>query len=142
VKSIGGWGGSMGVPMLLLTEQFYSFEHLTLMIPVFDWQTVFMNRLFKKEVLPKLKKRGFTLDLLKEAFKLISPINYSLKINPDRVQILYGKYDQLNPVKTIFQYSKINGIKNVIGYDKSHATILLDGEIYDDNKKFLKSIHH
>ncbi len=142
VKSIAGWGGSMGVPMLLLAEQFYLFEHLTLMIPVFDWQTIFMNRLFKKKVLPKLKKRGFSLELLEKSFKLISPINYSLKINPDMVQILYGKYDQLNPIKTIFQYSKTNGIKNVIGYDRSHATILLDGDIYNDNKKFLKSINN
>jgi len=141
VKSISGWGGSMGASMLLLTENLHpQFEHLVVMIPVLDWQTVFTNKIFMKNVLYKLNNKGFTLDLLKQAYSLISPINYSLKVNSNKVQILYAKYDQLNPVKTILQYSKKNKIKNIIGYNKSHATILLDNQIYLDYETFLKKL--
>ena len=140
VKSISGWAGSMGVPMLILgNHNNIKFEHLVLMIPVLNFNTVFMHKNFK-ELLGKYNGYGFPIQIIKSANDLISPIHYKLFVNSNNIQILYGKYDQLNPVSTIKKFARDNKVINIIGYNLSHATILLSKKMYTDYDKFLKKI--
>jgi hypothetical protein len=53
VDRIGGWGGSMGAAMLMLTSSLYQFDHISLMIPVVDWSELLCSR---NEFMPYCKK--------------------------------------------------------------------------------------
>ncbi|MFW5801928.1 MAG: hypothetical protein ACOCVC_07825, partial [Spirochaeta sp.] len=48
-----------------------------------------------------------------------------------------ARYDQLTSVDAIQRYASVNSIQDLKVYDKGHATILLDGEIYTDYAEFL-----
>lgn len=137
VQKIGGWGGSIGATMLLLTSQIIDLDHLCVMIPILDWETVLLNRKYMGGVVSRLKENGFDEDLLKEAYGLINPIKYNLNVDPERMHIMYAEYDQLTPPDVIIEYAKNNGISKVVSYKRSHATILLTRKLYKDCGQFL-----
>lgn len=140
VRSIGGWGGSIGATIILLTSEVEKFDHLTVMIPVLDLNLVALDNRYMRDVVGRLKKSGFRERDIREAYRTVSPVNYSLKVDPDRVQILYAEYDQLTPPGVIRKFAKTYKIKNVRGYSRSHATILLTSGIYRDYGRFLDSL--
>ncbi len=140
VRSIGGWGGSIGSTMLLLTSQIIELDHLCIMIPVLDWETVFLNKTYMNGVMSSLNEKGFDEELLKEAYGLINPMRYRLNVTPDRMHILFADYDRLTPPKRIMDYAEKNGITKIISYKRSHATILLTRKLYKDCGHFLDSL--
>ncbi len=140
VKTISAWGGSMGGSMLCNLSNFENFEHICLMIPILDWKTLTYDNDFMHKILEKYKSAGFEKKLLQDAYNLISPTNYSLNVIPKNVLILYADYDQLTPKKTSLYFAKKNGITNLIGYKRSHATILISRKLFDDYANFLDSI--
>ena len=142
VTDVSGWGGSMGASMLCNLTNIEKFEHICIMIPVLDWKTLTYNNKYTEKVIVKYKEAGFDQKLLKDAYNLISPINYSLNISQQNVQIQYAKYDQLTPEKVTIKFAEKNKIKNIKGYYKSHATILLSGKLFKDYSNFLDSISH
>lgn len=139
-KEISGWGGSMGASWLCNLTNIEKFEHINLMIPIIDWKTVVYSNKYTKKVIKKYKEVGFSDTLIKKAYNLISPINYPIGLNPENVQIQYAKYDQLTPEKATLNFAKKNKIQKIIGYKKSHATILLSGKLDDDYEKFLNML--
>ncbi len=142
VKSIGGWGGSIGAAMLLLGSQMVALDHLCIMIPIIDWDTVFLNNFHMKKIVDRITKEGVREDLLARAYGLINPANYSLNIDPDRIHIMYAEYDQLTPSKIIVDYAKEKRISKIVSYKRSHATILLTSKLYKDCGYFLDSLKH
>lgn len=140
VTRIGSWGGSVGATMLLLTAQVEEFDHMSLMIPVIDLETVFFKNDYMSDVVTKFEKAGFSQALLAQAYAVVNPVRYSLKMNPDRVQIMYAEYDKLTPAGETLSFAKANKIKNVIAYPRSHATILLTRKIYKDHGLFLDAL--
>lgn len=137
IKSISGWGGSIGGNILLLSSINIKYEHLALMIPIIDWNTVIFNK-HLKEIINKLNKNGLDNDLIKKAYKKLSPINYKTLTNPKNIFLMYSKYDQLTPKKDMLNFAKQYNITNIKSYDESHATILLESDVYKDYSKFLK----
>jgi hypothetical protein len=70
----------------------------------------------------------------------VSPFNYPLTIASEKVLILYAEYDQLTPSDLIRVYARKNKIKNILGYRRSHSTILLTSDMYRDYGRFLDSL--
>ncbi len=108
------------------------------MIPVLNWNTIIFGPVFK-EVRQKLISRYCSEDILRKAFRLISPVEYDLNIPAERVLIQYVRYDQLTPSGTVAEYAEKRGIDNVHGYPESHATIFLNSSVYKDYAEFLKN---
>ena len=134
--SISTWGGSMGGAFTLMLQSVEKVDSMGLMIPVLDWNTF----ITPEELLPKYTERGFTPELLKAAYSLISPETYPLKVPPQRIQIEAAEYDQLTPVETIAEYCKDRGIENFKRYRTGHAAILMDKKVYSDYGDFLSGL--
>jgi len=142
VKSISAWGGSIGATIVLLTDQTVEFDHISMMIPVLNMETVTLKNKHMKKVIQRYKNSGFDKKTLCDIYCLISPSSYSLKTNPDRVYIMLAKYDQLSPYKTILDYAKKNKIKHISSYKRSHSTILLTDIMYENYARFLMHLNN
>jgi len=140
VTKIGGWGGSIGATMLLLAEQTEEFDHINIMIPIINWETVVFKNVYMREAIAQFEKAGFSENFLTQAYGIINPIKYKLKLNPNRAQIMYAEYDQLTPESAMVEFAQKNNIKKLIHYPRSHATILLTSKLYDDYGLFLDSL--
>jgi hypothetical protein len=140
VKTIGGWGGSIGATMLMLTAQTEELDHLNMMIPIIDFDTVIFKNRHMRDAVAQFKKAGFPESLLTEAYGIVNPVNYQLSIDPNRVQIMYAEYDQLTPESDMIKYSQKNNIKKIIDYPRSHATMLLTSRLFEDYGSFLNSL--
>lgn len=140
VTKIGAWGGSIGATMLLLTEQVEEFDHLNIMIPIIDFDTVIFRNTHMRDAVIQFEKEGFSKDLLEQTYGIVNPIKYQLKIDPNRVQMMYAEYDQLTPEKAMVAFAQKNNIKKLMGYPRSHATMLLTRKIYSDYGLFLDSL--
>jgi len=137
VKEIGAWGGSIGASMVLLADQVIQFSHICLMIPILNFETVTVKNVHMIETINRYRETGFSKDMLCKAYCAISPINYPLRVSPERFHIMYADYDQLTPAETVKSYAEKNGITNIKSYKRSHATILLTKELYTDCGNFL-----
>jgi hypothetical protein len=140
VTRIGGWGGSMGAAILWLVSAVEAMDHMSLMIPVLDWRTITLDPPEMAGLNRKIEASGITRQGLSEAYLSISPVSYPTKTKADRIQIQLGEYDQLNPEKFVRDFARDRGIKDVAGYNRSHATILLTPSLYEDYRIFLKRI--
>jgi len=134
---INAWGGSMGASFLLLTSQFYKFEHISLMIPMVDWEHTMLQNKELKSLLPDYAKYDIDSNLLARAFKTISPINYELNLPKQKTLIQLADYDQLTNKKKIIEFADKNGINNIKSYHQGHATILMNRKLYKDYDEFL-----
>jgi len=142
VTKIGGWGGSIGATMLMLTAQTEEFDHLNMMIPIIDFNTVIFRNIHMRDAVARFEKAGFPESLLTEAYGIVNPVKYQLKIDPSRVQIMYAEYDQLTPEDAMIKFAQKNNIKKLIAYPRSHATMLLTRKIYGDYGLFLDMLNH
>ncbi|MCK7512318.1 MAG: hypothetical protein MZV70_55260 [Desulfobacterales bacterium] len=140
VTRIGGWGGSIGATILLLTEQIEEFDHINIMIPIINLETVVLKNYHMRDALAQFEKAGFSEDFLEQAYGIVNPSKYRMKVDPNRVQIMYAEYDQLTPVSAMLKYAEANKIKKLMAYPRSHATILLTSRLYDDYGLFLDSL--
>lgn len=140
VRTVGGWGGSIGATLLLLTEQTEEFDHLDIMIPVIDLETVVLKNDHMRHIESRFEKDGFSERIFAEAYGIVNPIKYKLKTDSDRVQIQYAEYDQLTPVGAMLKYAEQNRIKKLIAYPRSHTTILLNCKLYRDYGLFLDAL--
>ncbi len=140
VKSIGGWGGSIGASMLLLMAQMVDLDHLCIMIPIINWETVTLKNTYMKNVLLRYEREGFSVETLMKAYGLINPISYPIRVKPERVHIMYAEYDQLSPEDAILNFARKNRITKIVSYKRSHATILLSDRLYEDCGMFLDSL--
>jgi hypothetical protein len=137
VTKIGGWGGSIGATMLLLTAQTEEFDHLNMMIPIINLDTVLFKNIYMRDAVAQFERAGFSEGLLTQAYGIVNPIKYQLKINPNRMQIMYAEYDQLTPERAMIEFAQINNIEKLIAYPRSHATMLLTSRLYEDYGLFL-----
>lgn len=139
-EEISAWGGSMGASFLLLSTQFYTYKHISLMIPVIDWEYILLQNKDLKSLQSVYAHAGIDSVLLSKAFKVISPVNYKLNIPMDKTLIQLADYDQLTPKNKIEKFASHYGIKNVKSYHRSHATILISRQLYIDYGNFLDSL--
>jgi hypothetical protein len=137
VARIGAWGGSMGAAMLLLAESVEPLDHLTAMIPVLDWGALLLDNELTAPAVERWVASGYDRALLERAYRFLSPAARELRLQPERVQILYARHDQLTPEATTRQYAADRKIVAVRAYDHSHATILLAGDLDADYREFL-----
>jgi len=140
VTKIGGWGGSIGATILLLTGQMEEFDHINIMIPVINLDTVLFKNMYMRDAVAQFEKSGISENLLTQAYGVVNPIKHQIKINPNRIQIMYAEYDQLTPESVMVTFAQKNNIKKIIAYPRSHTTMLLTYKLYDDYGLFLDSL--
>lgn len=136
VEEIGGWGGSIGASALIILSTIREFDHLAMMIPILDWNTLIFHPAFAK-VLEKITGAACNMETLSNAYLLISPVSYISKTPPERTLILFAEDDQLTPAETVTHYARSRGIAAIYGYPESHASILLNEKVYRDYAAFL-----
>lgn len=140
MTKIGAWGGSFGASVLLLYAQTYPFDHISVMIPLVDWRTLWES----KELVPvrsSFLASGYTDESLNRSFSLISPNGAGmpepkLQTPGNRIQFLVADYDQLTPEPVVSAYAKSLGAE-VERFNESHSTILLNGGVYGAYGSFL-----
>ena len=130
----------MGASTLLLSTKFTDYKHISLMIPVVDWQASVLNNKHFSSFADSLILYGCDSALIIKVLRIMSPTMYNLPIKPAKVFVQYSKYDQLNSETVIKQFTRKNNIKNVKSYNTSHATILLSRKLYKDYAAFLDSV--
>jgi|WetSurMetagenome_2_1015567.scaffolds.fasta_scaffold00017_46 hypothetical protein len=140
VNSIGAWAGSMGASMILLCGRFEHLNHVCMMIPVLDWRKSVLDNPRMKPVKDRILAAGFDETHLSAAYALISPFGHPLPLDSGRTQIFYARYDQLNDTSIAIGFARSNGIRNIIGYPRSHSTQLFDDSMIKDYGQFLDSI--
>ncbi len=131
VRSIAGWGGSMGAMLLSRIAQSGKWKHMVWMIPVIDWNTIANN----SEIRPYLKPGA------DQVAKEFSPIYHHIKVDPNRMMIQAGKWDVLNPIDQVRQFAHKYNIRNLKIYPSGHGAILLMDGVYRDYQAFLKKIN-
>lgn len=141
ISSLSGWGGSIGASLLWLSSATVKYDHMTLMIPIVDWKTIIFNPGLS-DVIRLTNQSGFSNDLIRRAYNRINPYAYPSRTKEERIQILYAKYDQLTPKSRILDFVHKNRISNVHVYEESHASILINSQVYRDNFDFLKSLEN
>ena len=112
-------------------------HHTSLMIPVLDWRTVAIEHELMAPTVEYLERAGYDRALLGNAYGLLSPVEYSLPLPPQRVQLLYARHDQLTPEALTLRFAKSRGLCAIQAYDHSHATILLAGALPRHYRDFL-----
>jgi hypothetical protein len=132
VSDISAWGGSMGGSFLLLSAEFENYSHLTAMIPVLDWNTLLLDSPEVCELKNRLLADGYSEDKLRYAYSIVSPMEHEVKTRPDRMLILFAKYDQLTSTNLLEKYMKKHNAPLFRIYERSHSTILTDFGIYED----------
>jgi hypothetical protein len=139
-KPIGGWGGSLGAAILLLTDQWEDWDHAALMIPIVDWNEVLFGEECAAQCRVAFHQAGFEDGLLREAYSLISANRYPLRMDPERVFIQLATHDQLSPAPAVEAYAEKRHLNRLQAYRASHATILLSSRVYRDYADFLKDV--
>jgi hypothetical protein len=132
VSDISAWGGSMGGSFLLLSAEFETYSHITTMIPVLDWNTLLLDSPEVCELKKRLMADGYSEDKLRYAYSIVSPMEHRVITPPDKILILFAKYDQLTSLALLEKYRKTHNNPMVKIYNRSHATILTDFAVYDD----------
>ncbi len=130
--SISAWGGSMGASFLLLAAHFEKFSHLTVMIPVLDWNSLLLDNPGFCILKERLIVDGYNEETLRKLYYQVSPINYNLLTEPDRVLFMTAAYDQLTSLKLTEKYREKHHNPLIKIYSRSHSTILTDYDIYKD----------
>jgi hypothetical protein len=129
---VAAWGGSLGATFLLLSAEYEQYSHLTVMIPVIDLNSALLDNPEMKGLKDRLLADGFSGEVLRQAYSMESPMDHQTLSPPDKMLILFARYDQLTPMTALEAYRKSHGNPCVIIYDRSHATILTASAMYDD----------
>lgn len=140
VASISGWGGSIGAAFLWIASGSYDFGHMTLMIPIVDWTTLIFHD-GMVGVVEKMNAAGISNDLIRQAYHQVSPMNLPTMTDPKNIQILYARYDQFTPQEIIIEFARKWNIDQLHSYDESHASILINDQMYEDNRFFLENLY-
>lgn len=129
IARVGGWGGSMGASLLMLLSRVEALDHLAVMIPVLDWRALALDQPAMRPAVTALVAHGHTEALLRQAYGLVSPAAGPLGLDPGRVVVLAASHDQLTPAALTRRWVRTQGIDHVHWFDRSHATVLLDGAL-------------
>jgi hypothetical protein len=140
-KPIGGWGGSLGAAILLLVDQWEDWDHAALMIPIVDWNEVLFSEECATQCRVAFHQAGFADGLLQDAYSLISPNRYPLRMAPERVFIQLATHDQLSPASAVEAYAEKHHLARLQAYRASHATVLLSSRVYRDYADFLRTVN-
>jgi hypothetical protein len=139
VERIGAWSASIGSSAIGILAASREFDHISMMIPIVDWNTLIFNSLFE-DVREEIMGTNCSEQTLRKAYTLVSPAAYELKTPPERVLIQYAEYDQLTPASIVEGYAEKREIPNINSYRESHATILLNRSMYKDYARFLEKM--
>ncbi|MBU2509891.1 hypothetical protein KJ966_01070 [bacterium] len=135
-QSISGWGGSIGAAFLWLSSNSFAYDHLTLMIPIVDWNSLIFHPAMAG-VVKSMVQSGLSEQLIRKTYEKVNPYTISSLTDPQNIQILYGLYDQFTPESKILNFARKWGITNTHGYNESHASILINDQMYRDYAQFL-----
>ncbi len=139
ITSVSGWGGSIGAALLWYSSASFSIDHMTLMIPIVDWNTIIFGDSFAK-VIERYGKEGVDEYEVRRAYENIGPMFLEPGTKKERIQILYATKDQLTPEGSTLAFARKWGITNIKSYNESHATILCNESMYADYSLFLDKI--
>ena len=128
----------MGAAFLLILAERERFEHIVLMIPVLDWNSIMGNSAMDA-MRSRLREAGYPDSLVERAFRAISPMYRPWNPGTTKFLIQYARFDRLTPEALTLAFAKASGIE-ALGYDESHATILLNGRMFEDYRKFLDGV--
>jgi len=137
ITRIGAWGGSFGAANLLMLGEAYQFDHLSLMIPLIDWQSVWQSTSLSTAH-TRFAKAGYSEKLIAGVLGTISPKGHIPLTPPDRIQFLYARHDQVSPEQLVLDYAASLGQTEVHAFNESHGTILLNPRVYRAYGEFLE----
>ncbi len=129
VKDLGAFGGSMGGTMVLrLIGWEPLFDFVTAMQPVIDWNDL-IRRPEMAPVRARLREQGVSDEDVMLAYHSIDPRTaISPKIGPERISLLYGRYDLIAAEGPLLALKRQWGVGRVRIYDRGHAFITVGGK--------------
>ena len=110
------------------------------MIPIVDWNTIIFHD-GMRAVVQRMNSSGISAGILRKTYHRISPLHVPTRTDPNRIQILFARFDQLTPESKVLEFAEKWNISRVLRYEESHASILINSRIYEDNRLFLKELN-
>ncbi|HTD16387.1 MAG TPA: hypothetical protein VK673_14485 [Chthoniobacterales bacterium] len=104
--SYGGWIGSL---VLSLEEDF---EFAALLQPVVDIEDAIWNSPAAIAIRSRLRRHLIEPGISRQHAHLSCPLDKKLLVDPDRIHLLAGEFDQIVPVKTLKRFAETWDIRN------------------------------
>jgi len=104
--SYGGWIGSL---VLSLEEDF---EFAALLQPIVDIEDAIWNRPAAIAIRSRLRRHLIEPGISRQHAHLSCPLDKKPLVDPDRIHLLAGEFDQIVPVKTLQRFAETWDIRN------------------------------
>jgi dienelactone hydrolase len=134
---VGGFGGSTGAMMLLRIAGWdRTLDFLTVFIPMIRIGDVLdgpggelMGR--------RLAKEGRSVAELQQIYRSLDPTTAPPRLDPARISVLYGRYDEVAPAATTLAWARDWGVTRLHAYDRGHTLALFTPSMYADYARLL-----
>jgi hypothetical protein len=137
VRTLGGFGGSIGALLLLRTVTWdASFDFLTVFIPVISLGDV----LGEPEAEPfrqRLAAEGRSVAEMARIYASLDPTRAATRLDAARISVLYGRYDRIAREERIVDWARAWGVTRLHGYARGHALALFTRGMYADYAQIL-----
>ncbi len=127
VAVLGAIGSSMGSSLLLRMSSWSPcFDFLTLMIPVMRWDQL----LETPEMAPvraRLSPQGLSTEQVAQMYQALDATRDQPRIDPERISVLYGRFDLIAPQDPIVEWTERWGVRRVRAFARGHSLFALGG---------------
>jgi hypothetical protein len=136
VRTLGGFGGSVGALTLLRTASWDKLDFLTVFIPI-----VRLASLLDQPEADPMRRRIATeapsADLVIDAYAALGPGPGPSLLDPGRISVLYGRYDRVTTEAQVTAWAATWGVHRLHAYPRGHALSLFTPSMYADYARIL-----
>ncbi len=136
VRTLGGFGGSLGALVLLRTATWDKFDFLTVFIPMVRIASL----LDQPEAAPFLRRitaEARSRSVVLNAYAALDPSADRPLVDPDRISVLYGRHDRIASEAQMLTWARAWGVRRLYGYNRGHTLSLFTPAMYRDHALIL-----
>jgi hypothetical protein len=136
VRTLGGFGGSLGALMLLRTATWDRLDFLTVFIPMIRLASV-LDQPQADPLRRRIAAEARSPDVILSAYAALDPGPGRSLVDPGRISVLYGRYDQVATKAQTIAWARAWGVSRLHEYNRGHALALFTPSMYADYARLL-----
>ena len=136
VRTLGGFGGSVGALVLLRTATWDRLEFLTVFIPMIRLASM-LDQPEADPIRRRIAAETRSADVILAAYAALDPASDRSLVPPDRISVLYGRYDRVATEAEVVSWASAWGVTRLHAYDRGHALALFTPSMYSDYARIL-----
>lgn len=138
VEVLGAFGSSMGGGVVMRAATFDpAFDFLVLKQPLVDWNTVIQTEEMDG-ARKRIEAQGVTPEVMARAYSALDSRRDRPRVAPERISLLYGRFDLVAPPAQARSLAEEWGISEVVTYPRGHALIMWGGLPYRDVPRMVR----